>query len=333
MNTHDTWLDATVLAVRDLTPTVREFQLQYPQAVHADPGAHIDVQVMANGQPDSRSYSVVRCEGANATIAVKHVPSSRGGSRYMWSLAQGARLKATAPASDLAPVYGSARYLLIAGGIGITPLLSVARALAGSGADVRMAYAVRTEAELAYLAELQELLGNRLRVFVSARNQRIDIPGEIAALADTDQLYLCGPMGLMEAVRTHWFAAGRASSRLRYETFGSSGRYPAADFTVRLPRLGLEIQVPAEQSMLDALTEAGVAMVSNCRRGECGLCAVDVLATDGTADHRDVFFTREQHAQGGKICTCVSRMAQGSITIEPPWRGDPDLAQTDVLAS
>jgi len=332
MSTHDSWFDTTVLAVRDLTPTVREFQLQYAQAVHADPGAHIDVQVMVNGQPDSRSYSVVRCEGPDVTIAVKHVPDSRGGSRYMWSLAQGARLKATAPASDLAPVYGSSHYLLIAGGIGITPLLSVARALVDSGAGVHMAYAARTEAELAYLAELQELLGERLRIFVSAQAQHIDIPGEIAALADTAQLYLCGPMGLMEAVRAHWFATGRASSRLRYETFGSSGRYPAADFTVRLPRLGLDIQVPAQQSMLDALAEAGVAMVSNCRRGECGLCAVDVLATEGTADHRDVFFTHEQHAQGGKICTCVSRMAQGTITIEPPWRGDPDLTQTDTLA-
>lgn len=332
MSTQDIWFDTTVVGIRNITPTVKEFHLQYPQALRVAPGAHIDVRVLIDGQAATRSYSVVQSDAnGQLTIAVKQVQSSRGGSRYMASLTLGSTLKASTPISNFEPVYGPNHYLLLAGGIGVTPMLSVARALVAQNASVQMLFAVRSTDEQAYLADLQALLGNRLRVFSSDRNERVDIAGEINALAESAQLYLCGPMGLMDSVREHWLSAGRAAAQLRYETFGSSGHYVPQDFTVRVPRLGLELQVRAEQSMLDALTEAGVAMVSNCRRGECGLCAIDVLETDGVLDHRDVFFSSQQHASGKRICTCVSRVAGTSITIEPPWRGDPDLSQTSVL--
>lgn len=332
MSTQDTWFDTTIVGIRNITPTVKEFHLQYPQAMRAAPGAHIDVQVAIDGQPATRSYSVVQSKAdGQVVIAVKQVPSSRGGSRYMGALTLGSALKASAPASNFEPVYGPHHYLLLAGGIGVTPMLSLARALIAQNASVQMLYAIRSKDEQAYLGDLQSLLGDRLRVFAADRNERLDVAAEIDALAESAQLYLCGPMRLMDAAREHWLNAGRAAAQLRYETFGSSGHYLPQDFTVRVPRLGLELQVRAEQSMLDALTDAGVAMVSNCRRGECGLCAIDVLETDGVLDHRDVFFSSRQHAVGNRICTCVSRVAGTSITIEPPWRGDPDLSQTSVL--
>ena len=332
MSTPDTWFDATVIGIRNLTPTVKEFRLQYPLALRLAPGAHIDVQVAIDGQTAMRSYSVVRSDAnGQIVIAVKQVQGSRGGSRYMASLTLGSTLKASAPVSNFEPVYGPHHYLLLAAGIGVTPMLSVARALVAQGASVQMLYAVRNKDEQAYLQDLQDLLGERLRVFSADRNERLDVAAEINALAESAQLYLCGPIKLLDAAREHWQAAGRPAAQLRYETFGSSGRYLPQDFTVRVPRLGREVLVDAGQSMLDALSEAGIAMVSNCRRGECGLCAVDVLETDGVLDHRDVFFSSREHAGGNRICTCVSRVAGTSITIEPPWRGDPDLSHTTVL--
>lgn len=89
-----------------------------------------------------------------------------------------------------------------------------------------------------------------------------------------------------------------------------------------MPRLAAEVRVRENESMLDALENAGVGVVFECRRGECGLCAVDIVATDGEIDHRDVFFSARQHAENRRMCACVSRIANGSVTIDPAWRGD-----------
>jgi vanillate O-demethylase ferredoxin subunit len=87
-------------------------------------------------------------------------------------------------------------------------------------------------------------------------------------------------------------------------------------FTVEIPRLGKTIEVPANRSLLDALESAGVAMIHDCRRGECGLCALPILGADGIVDHRDVFFSDEEKADNAKLCTCVSRLAGGTLTLD-----------------
>ena len=83
--------------------------------------------------------------------------------------------------------------------------------------------------------------------------------------------------------------------------------------------------------MLDALAEAGVGILADCRRGECGLCAMEVIAVEGVVDHRDVFLSDAQHEDGGKICACVSRLAGGAITVEPAWRGDVSTTPSKVF--
>lgn len=331
MSAREFWTEAVLVGWRDLTPTVREFKLAYPETVTAAPGAHIKIEVLVNGLPDRRSYSVVDTDGETVTIAVKLLQDSRGGSRYMWSLRQGARVRVSSPTSDFAPTYGSEEYLLIAGGIGVTPIVSICRALVAEGARVRVAYCVRSSAERAYLDELEQILGEPISVYVAEHGELIDMAAEIARLAGDGQLYLCGPMGLMDAVRKQWEESGRPRTSLRYETFGSSGNYATRPFTVRVPRLDIEVEVPVNRSMLDVLNEAGATTLSNCRRGECGLCAVNVVCSDGVIDHRDVFFTSEQHAASESMCTCVSRVSGGTVTIEPAWRGDPDLGVPEVL--
>ncbi|SEG75096.1 PDR/VanB family oxidoreductase [Marinobacterium lutimaris] len=320
------WHEAQVIGIQNITPTVREIHLQPAAMESAQPGSHINVKVMIDDRPDHRSYSVVRqLDNGGLVIAVKQLPDSRGGSRYMWTLEPGARVSVTPAACDFELSYGAPEYLLIAGGIGITPIFAMARALASRGEKVRMLYAARSREELAYAEELRALLDDSVQLFTDADGTHMDIAAEIENLHPKGELYICGPLGLMEAVRGQWRAQGREPAGLHYETFGSSGRHPSGPFTVKVPRLGLEVNVPKDRSILDVLTEAGVEVLSDCRRGECGLCAMDVTSINGEIDHRDVFFSEEQHSENKQLCTCVSRLVSGSIAVDPAWKGDPEL--------
>jgi len=192
----------------------------------------------------------------------------------------------------------------------------MALALAADGARFRLFYACRRQQDLAFGQELRKRIGDRLHVFVSEEGRRIDISREIASLEPGGELYVCGPLGMLEAAKLAWLESGRPVDGLRFETFASSGRYAPEPFSVRIPRLGKEILVARNQTMLDALEAAGVDMIFDCRRGECGLCAVKILETEGTVDHRDVFFSDQQKAANAQLCTCVSRVVGGGITID-----------------
>jgi len=313
------WTPARLRRATDVAAGVRLFEIE-PEGgpLPYAPGAHIRVTVVAGETPDSRSYSLVGAAAADGAyrIAVKRLADSRGGSAYLWSLAEGARLAVTAPANLFELTHGRPDYLLVAGGIGITPLVGMAEVLARRGARVRLAYAARRREEMAFLDQLSALLGERLSLHVSAEGRRLDLAAEIAALDPAGELYLCGPMRLQEAVRAAWADARRPATRLRSETFGSSGRFGAVPFLVRVPRLGLEVVVPENRTMLEALSEAGADLMYDCRRGECGLCALDVLAVDGALDHRDVFFSDAEKQENRKICACVSRAAGGAVVVD-----------------
>lgn len=321
-----TWLPVRVDAMRDLTPSIREFKIVGLPPATCTPGAHVNVRVLIGGAPDHRSYSVTRqLPDGSFFIAVKRAPQSRGGSACMWALEVGSPLQITPPACDFALQYGQAHYLLIAGGIGITPIYSMALALAARGAVVRLLYAARSAEEFAFRQELQAALGSGVEFVCAAAGQRLDIAAEVNALPAGAGLYVCGPIGLMDAVREVWAASRRAPTQLHFETFGAGGRHATQAFTVNVPRLGLRLQVPGTQSMLDALTQAGVPLLSDCRRGECGLCAVDILELQGELDHRDVFFSAQEQRSARRMCACVSRLAGGEVSIEAAWRPDPVL--------
>ena len=131
---------------------------------------------------------------------------------------------------------------------------------------------------------------------------------------------------MLEAARRAWNDLGRAPADLRYETFGSSGLKPTAEFRVRLKDTGTELVVPQNSSMLDALNGAGFEVISDCLRGECGVCAIDVVAVEGEIDHRDVFFSDQQKHDNRKICPCVSR-AIGVVTIDTLYRPEADAIE------
>ena len=319
--THD-WRPARIVAQRDLTPTIREFSIQLEAPSACPVGSHLKIAVQTGVPEDFRSYSIVGATGDVVRIAVKKLDDSRGGSAFMWTLKTGERVQVSAPQCDFPLNEQASHYLLLAGGVGVTPLVAMAERLASRGASVKMLYAARDACEFAYGAELAGLLGKRLGLHDASAGQTIDLSKEIAALPADGELYMCGPLGLMEAVKTIWAEQKRPASNLRYETFGSSGRFAVAPFVVHVPRLGISVRVPENRTMLDALEEAGVAVLSECRRGECGLCAVQIANVQGDIDHRDVFFSQDQHAESRHMCACVSRLAGGEVTIEPAFRGD-----------
>ncbi len=333
MKLSNQWAQATVTALRDLTPTVREIEFTLVEGsaqVHA-PGAHLQVQVLLGqgdvakvAKVDIRSYSLIgEPDGRAYRIAVKRLDEGRGGSLAMWRLAVGDRLQVSEPQNFFSLDMSAPGYLVIAGGIGITPLVLMAQRLqaitAKTGVPLRMLYGARSVEELAYLPLLREVLGTALSIFVGASAMGFD--SEIAALPPGAQLYTCGPAPMLEAIKRAWHAAKRPLADLRFETFGSSGRYPTQSFQLKLPRHGLDITIPAHVSVLEALEAAGLPCLSNCRRGECGLCAMDIVAIDGEIDHRDVFLSDTEKQAKQRLCVCVSR-AVGCLTLDSAYRPD-----------
>ena len=320
------WSWCTVDAIRDVTPTIREFRLR-PESGHVPPcpaGSHIGVSVLIDGQPARRSYSLVANSDPDTfRIAVRLAPDSRGGSRGMWNLQAGARLEISSPASLIEIDWTRKNYCLIAGGIGITPITGIASALRRRNIDTQLHYAVRSRGDAAFLDELSATLGDRLSMYASDEGARVDLDTTFRALPADAIAIMCGPMRMLEAARRAWNAAGRAPADLRYETFGSSGLLPTAEFRVRLKDSDTELVVSQTSSMLDALNGAGFEVMSDCQRGECGVCAVDVISVEGEIDHRDVFFSDQQKRDNRKICPCVSR-AIGVVTIDTLYR--PEIA-------
>ncbi len=317
---------ATVVGLRELSPTVREITLRPDSGAAAyTVGSHLRVQVrLQGGRTDERRYSLVGlpAPGADWRIAVKRADPGRGGSAFMWRLAVGDRLPVHGPHNHFELPPAPRPTLLVAGGIGITPLLGTALVLARRAAPLRMAYAARSPEELVYADELRAALGDRLVTFCRSAGQALDLAAEFAALPADAQALVCGPVPLLHAARAEWTRAGRLPQRLRFETFGNTGAEPAEAFTVQVPRHGLTLEVPAERSLLEVLEAAGVQVLHDCLRGECGLCAVDVLAVDGRIDHRDVFFSAAEQREGRRLCACVSRVCGGGLTIDSAWRPD-----------
>lgn len=321
------WHNATVTALADLTPTVREFHITPDERAVRPyaPGSHLQVRLqISNGNAQTRTYSLVgEPNSASYRIAVKRMDTGRGGSRHMWQLTTGDRLIISEPQNHFPLSFDSDDYLLIAGGIGVTPLISMVQALTGfaqrSGARVRFCYGARSTEELAYREVLEDALGEHLVTFSADAGQRINFDAEIAPLSATAQVYCCGPVPMLDALKTAWHAAGRPLQNLRFESFGNSGHTESQSFTVKLPRHQLELRVAADCSLLDALESAGVPVLYDCRRGECGLCAMDVIGVDGELDHRDVFLSAHEKAASTRICACVSR-AVGDITLDSAYR-------------
>jgi vanillate O-demethylase ferredoxin subunit len=345
MRASDTWTPARVRRVVDLSPTVRSLELVLDGGVRPwTAGAHLGVALEVDGRRVQRHYSLIGLPGATGAapaddaddggeayrIAVKRALPGRGGSRAMWGLAAGDRIDTLPPQNHFELALPASAppppTLLLAGGIGVTPLVGMAQQLARRGAEVRMVYSARSADEWVLADLLRAALGKRLTLAMGARP---DLAAEIATLPPHGQLVVCGPHTMLDAVRSAWAQADRPAAALRFETFGA-GDAPQP-FRVHLPRHGLTLDVPPGQSLLDALEARGVPVLSDCRRGECGLCALTVLSVSaGTLDHRDVFLSGHEQAAGKSLCACVSRVsgAGACVVLDTAYRAGDDSAES-----
>jgi ferredoxin-NADP reductase len=315
------WRDARVAEVTQIAEDVRYISFAVDGGVpRFDPGSHSNIRVEINGQPANRTYTVIPSPPGHIALAVKLHPQSRGGSRFMWSLEVGQAVRLTLPENRFELSWRAPHYLLLAGGIGITPIYGMAKALAARGASLSLVYSARSRGLMAFVDELQTLLGDRLVLRDNSKDQFVDLAAEFAALPPDAECYLCGPIGMLEAAKTAWAEAGRPVSRLRYEVFGDSGLFSEQPFVVDVLNRGISVEVASDQTLLEALLGAGVEMIYDCQRGECGLCAVKVLEKDAEIDHRDVFLSGEEKAENHRMCACVSRLTEGRAVIDIGYR-------------
>ncbi len=318
MHSAPDFIPATVIEADTIAGDVRRLRIRPDHGfARAEPGSHCTFAVNLGGLERERSYSVVSDEGGAWTIAVRHLENGRGGSRFMAGLDVGDRLRVAPPANhfQLSPM--SPDYLLIAGGIGITPILSMARSLT-KRPNLRLLYGGRTRESMAFVDDLAGMLGERLTLFVENDGQAIDFPREFVKLHPEGEAYICGPNAMLQAARHAWAASGRSPALLRFETFGASGSRENEPFLVHVRDHNTTIEVPRDASLLDTLNRHGIELAQDCVRGECGLCAIEVVG-EAELDHRCVFLSDEQRRAGHKICACVSR-AVGEITIDTGFR-------------
>ncbi|MET4538641.1 ferredoxin-NADP reductase [Arthrobacter bambusae] len=306
---NEVWQLGRVVEAADVATDIRRIVFEPSLPKKAEPGAHIDLKVALGGEKQKRSYSVVESseDGRRLAISVFKARASRGGSVFMHELKVGDVLEITQPLQNFPLRVGAQRYVLLAGGIGVTAIMNMAKVLKSLKADYTFVYAGRNRASMAYLSELQELHGANIIVHVDEDGGTLDVAKLVTGVDEVTELYMCGPIRLMDAVRRAWNQSELSLPNLRYETFGNSGWYDPEEFIVEIPRLAVRAMVGQGRSMLEALEDAGVDMMFDCRKGECGLCEVRVLGLDGAIDHRDVFYSERQQKATQKMCCCVSR--------------------------
>ncbi|TCM52308.1 vanillate demethylase subunit B [Rhizobium sp. PP-F2F-G48] len=315
------WRQASVRSTAEIAEGVHRVEFDVQGTLPPfDPGSHTNIAVLINGARAIRTYTCLPAPAGCLAIAAKRHPNSRGGSRFIASLRPGDAVEVTAPENRFELSWRASRYLLIAGGIGVTPIYGMARTLAAAGQDLRMIYGGASRSVMPFIDELSDLLADRIEIFPADEGRNLDLAREIAALPENGEAYVCGPLGLLQAVKRVWLESGRPVSRLRYEVFGDNGTFTETAFEVSVLNRGIQTTVRPDQSLLDALIGAGVDMIYDCQRGECGLCAVRIVEADGDVDHRDVFFNEAEKASNEHMCACVSRFTGGRAVIDIGYR-------------
>ncbi len=293
-----------------------------------EPGAHVTVLVPGVGR---RKYSLVNTiadAGATAaplayTLGIRRDDAGQGGSKWMCGLAPGDAVEVEPPANDFALAAGTAPVNLVAGGIGITPLIGKAAHLKAIGRPFRLVYAARTQGEFAFLPVLRALAGDRLVLHADDEaGAMLDVGALVAACGPGEPVHICGPKPMVAVALKRARALGWPEGRLRFELFYSSGPEakpaaapkPADTFEVVVKSTGAVVKVPPDKSILAALLDAGVDPLHDCDKGECGVCQVGVI--EGVPDHRDSILSEAERAAGKVMQICVSRSKSPRLVLD-----------------
>lgn len=311
-------MSVRVREITELAPSLKRFSFEpahgglFPTA---PAGGHVMLTLRDGGRVMKNAYSLVSppAERARYDIIVRHVAQSRGGSTFLHrQVAPGDVLEMANPVS-LFPIMATAKkHLLIGGGIGITPLLSFLPELKARGARFELhQLAVPEEAPVFERLLAPFAAGEEIRVHGGGRSA-FDLAGLLARQPLGTHLYVCGPHSLMEAVTATAAALGWPKGKVHKESFG--GDVSGLPFRAVLAKSGLEVEVGANQTLLEAVEAAGIAAPCLCRGGACGECVTPVI--EGEVEHRDDFLSDQEKAAGTLIMTCVSRARGPRLVID-----------------
>ena len=278
------------------------------------PGAHVDL-ILADGAPN-RQYSLcgdVADLGAYR-LGILRDPDGGGGSRHVHDrLTVGDVVRVRGPRNNFALV-PAPRYLFIAGGIGITPILPMIAAAEAAGAEWRLVYGGRTRASMAFLDELAAH-GDRVTVCPQDETGLLDLATLLGTPEPDTLVYCCGPEPLLAAVEDRCAAwPSRALHLERFSARPMGAPVRAEAFDVELVRSGLTLTVPPQRSILDVVEAAGIGVLSSCAEGTCGTCETGVL--DGLPDHRDSVLTADERAANDCMLICVSRSCTARLVLD-----------------
>jgi vanillate O-demethylase ferredoxin subunit len=282
-------------------------------------GSHIDVH-LPNGI--TRQYSLCNdpAESHRYLLGVLRDPASRGGSQAMHDLvSEGQVLRISAPKNHFPLAHDAGRSILLAGGIGITPILCMAERLAVVGANFEMHYATRSRDRTAfhdritastYAARVQFHLDD------GPPAQKLDIGALLATPQPGVHVYVCGPKGLIDAVLGTARANGWPEAQLHYEFFSAEIAKSDSDasFQVKLASSGRIVVVPKDKTVVQALADAGVEVLTSCEQGVCGTCLTRVL--EGEPDHKDMYLTPEEQAANDQFTPCCSRSKSTMLVLD-----------------
>jgi len=313
-------LTLVVSGVRQLTGRIRAYELRSPDGTalpEATAGAHINIPVRLDAEPEgTRNYSIASSPLQRDVYEIAVLQEGQGSTAVHRDFAVGMRLNCGYPGNaftlhdDIRPA------VLIAGGIGITPIKAMAHALAAQGREFIVHYTAKTPRDMAYRDCLVCEFGGRTRFYFSkvSSASRLNADTLVQESPRNAVFYVCGPPALIAAVRAAAANLDIGPERVRFEHFTVPASAADRAVEVELRKSGRTVQVAAEQTVLQAIQQAGVAVRYDCRTGTCGTCAVKVL--EGVPDHRDTVLTATEKDRADLMCVCISRAKTGRLVLD-----------------
>ena len=303
-----------IIASEDVTDRIRLLTLT---PTDGDPfpenttGAHIEFETAAG----ARSYSLIDWEPgsgekASIQIAIQREDDGDGGSQAMHRLSIGDVIAATEPKNNFPLAEHDGPALLLAGGIGITPIIGHATALKASGRPYALHYSARTASAMAFGDRLQAAHGSALHLCYDDTDP-LDLAALLANLDPSTHLYVCGPKGMIEAAKD---TAPLPADQIHFELFTSDATQDGDQaFEVEIND-GRTFTIPPGRSIIEVLENEGIDLIYDCQRGDCGICQTDVL--EGTPDHRDVVLSQAERDAGDVMQICVSRAKSNRLKLD-----------------
>ena len=321
----DIWHEVSVTSLRQETDRVKSFTLSSSGSALPtwNAGAHVRVRLPSGL---IRQYSLLESKIPNAyDVAVLNEHSGRGGSKEMHGLKLGERLHVSDPVNQFPLVTNGSLHVLIAGGIGITPILSMARELQAKARDWRLIYCARSRNQTALIREVEQLGEPARTQFIFDNGNPaagLDIRSLFGGLKPGTHVYVCGPRGLIEAISQAANVVGWPAEDVHWEAFAGSASQPersaarpSDSFKVTLQKSGMTLEVQPAETILEVVRRAGIRVDSVCEQGYCGSCLTTVI--DGIPDHRDDdLLSDQERASNDIMAICCSRSRTPKLVLD-----------------